>query len=169
MADDKKNELAAKRAAMIAKRFGGNDKGAQAGGKGSMRVKSKGRGGGPQDDKRLGNVLKKMQMQELKGLEEVNMFKDDGSVIHITQPKVTCAYGANTYQIMGRSETKQLTELLPGILSQLGPESMDRLRAYAASMEQAQGAAADGAIAEGDEDDDDDDVPELVENFDEVN
>jgi hypothetical protein len=39
------------------------------------------------DDKKLGGVLKKIGLTDMKGLEEVNIFKDDGSVIHITNPK----------------------------------------------------------------------------------
>lgn len=39
------------------------------------------------DDKKLSGVLKKMALTDLKGVEEVNIFKADGSVIHITAPK----------------------------------------------------------------------------------
>jgi nascent polypeptide-associated complex subunit beta len=49
---------------------------------------------------------------------------------------------------------------LPGILNQLGPESMDRLRKYAESL----GVGAGQSAAE-EEEDDEDDVPDLVENF----
>lgn len=56
--------------------------------------------------------------------------------------------------------------MLPGILNQLGAESMSRLREYAARMQGQQ----QGGIEEedDDEDEDDDDVPELVENFEEA-
>ena len=39
------------------------------------------------DDKKIGGVLKKIGMTDMKGLEEVNIFTDDGNVIHITNPK----------------------------------------------------------------------------------
>jgi nascent polypeptide-associated complex subunit beta len=39
------------------------------------------------DDKKLGSVLKKMSMTSINAVEEVNIFKNDGSVIHITTPK----------------------------------------------------------------------------------
>jgi nascent polypeptide-associated complex subunit beta len=39
------------------------------------------------DDKKLGGVLKKMALQPLNGFEEVNIFLNDGEVIHITTPK----------------------------------------------------------------------------------
>jgi nascent polypeptide-associated complex subunit beta len=39
------------------------------------------------DDKKLSGVLKKMALTDIKGVEEVNIFKNDGTVIHITSPK----------------------------------------------------------------------------------
>ena len=39
------------------------------------------------DDKKLGGVLKKIGMTEMKGMEEVNIFMNDGNVIHIKSPK----------------------------------------------------------------------------------
>lgn len=39
------------------------------------------------DDKKLGGVLKKMGLQPLNNFEEVNIFKSDGEVLHITTPK----------------------------------------------------------------------------------
>jgi nascent polypeptide-associated complex subunit beta len=60
---------------------------------------------------------------------------------------------------------KELTELVPGILSQLGPDSLASLRKLAESYQAVQGQQQGGAA---DDDDDDDDVPDLVENFDAV-
>ena len=40
------------------------------------------------DDKKLQSQLKKLSINPIPGIEEVNMFKDDGSVIHFTNPKV---------------------------------------------------------------------------------
>lgn len=39
------------------------------------------------DDKKLGSVLKKMSMTNINAVEEVNIFKNDGTVIHIVAPK----------------------------------------------------------------------------------
>jgi hypothetical protein len=74
--------LAEARERMIAKRFGGNAMGAKAGGAGSKKVKASGpanKSGG--DDKRISTVFKKMQMTPLNGVEEVNIFKNDGKFI----------------------------------------------------------------------------------------
>ena len=168
MADAAKEALALARQKMIEKRFGGTASGArvQDGGAGSMRLKAKGAHKSGGDDLKLGGVLKKMALTPINGMEEVNIFKADGNVIHIQQPKIQASTPSNTFVVTGSAETKPLQELLPGILHQLGPESMDRLRQYAQSMG-AGGGAAGGSIPEG-EDEDDDEVPELVENFEEA-
>ncbi|CAG8437006.1 10493_t:CDS:2 [Ambispora gerdemannii] len=90
------------------------------------------------DDKKLQSTLKKLNVQPIPQIEEVNMFKDDGNVIHFTAPKVHASVHANTFAIYGQGEDKELTELVPGILNQLGPDSLASLH---------------------------DDIPELVENF----
>jgi nascent polypeptide-associated complex subunit beta len=71
--------------------------------------------------------------------------------------------------VSGPTEVKRLEELLPGILAQLGPESMDYLRAYAESMGAGLKAQKAGmeTVKEGDEEEDDE-VPDLVENFEEA-
>ena len=78
---------------------------------------------------------------------------------------VHAAVGSNTFAIYGTGHVKELTELVPGILNQLGPDSLASLRKLAESyqaIQQGQQRAGAGAGA----DDDDDDVPDLVENFD---
>jgi len=92
------------------------------------------------------------------------MFKEDGQVIHFTAPKVHASVPANTFAIYGHGEEKELTELVPGILNQLGPDSLATLRQLAESLQSKQGA--EGGAGEKPADDDDD-VPDLVENFDE--
>jgi len=59
------------------------------GGKGTVRRKivRKAKPSGAQDDKKLQAALKKLNVQPIQGVEEVNMFKDDGNVLHFTAPK----------------------------------------------------------------------------------
>uniref|UniRef100_A0A3Q3BL83 Transcription factor BTF3 n=1 Tax=Kryptolebias marmoratus TaxID=37003 RepID=A0A3Q3BL83_KRYMA len=83
------------------------------------------------DDKKLQGSLKKLSVNNIAGIEEVNMIKDDGTVIHFNNPKVQASLSANTFAITGHAETKQLTEMLPGILSQLGADSLSSLRKLA--------------------------------------
>lgn len=78
---------------------------------------------------------------------------------------VHAAVSANTFAIYGTGHEKELTELVPGILNQLGPDSLASLRKLAESyqaIQQQRPAGGTGTVAE----DDDDDVPDLVANFD---
>lgn len=63
--------------------------------------------------------------------KQVNMIKDDGTVIHFNNPKVQASLSANTFAITGHAEAKPITEMLPGILSQLGADSLTSLRKLA--------------------------------------
>uniref|UniRef100_A0A8C5XX90 Transcription factor BTF3 n=1 Tax=Microcebus murinus TaxID=30608 RepID=A0A8C5XX90_MICMU len=59
------------------------------------------------------------------------MIKDDGTVIHFNNPKVQASLSANTFAITGHAEAKPITEMFPGILSQLGADSLTSLRKLA--------------------------------------
>ncbi|EFJ48531.1 hypothetical protein VOLCADRAFT_104715 [Volvox carteri f. nagariensis] len=151
------------------------------GGKGSVRRKKKAvHKTTSTDDKRLQNTLKRLGVNTIPGIEEVNIFKDD-TVIHFVNPKVQASIAANTYVISGPSQQKKIQELLPGILNQMGPDSLVHLKKMMQQLGAVGGLpgglgalgglgglasmgapAAGGAAAGGD----DDDVPDLVENFD---
>lgn len=64
---------------------------------------------------------------------------------------------SNTFAIYGNGEDKELTELVPGILNQLGPDSLASLRKLAESYQTMQ--KKDGGDSK---EDDDDDIPDLV-------
>ncbi|KAH7116921.1 NAC domain-containing protein [Dendryphion nanum] len=115
------------------------------------------------DDKKLQAQLKKINVQPIQAIEEVNMFKSDGNVIHFSAPKVHASVPANTFAIYGNGEEKELTELVPGILNQLGPDSLASLRKLAESYQSMQKEKGEEAK----DDDDDEDIPDLVagENF----
>ena len=65
---------------------------------------------------------------------------------------------SNTFAIYGNGEDKELTELVPGILNQLGPDSLASLRKLAESYQTMQKKEGGGDA----KDDDDDDIPDLV-------
>merc|ERR1712137_1170287 len=97
------------------------------GGKGSVRRKKKAvHKTTTTDDKRLQSTLKRIGVNAIPGIEEVNIFKDD-TVIHFTNPKVQASIAANTYVVSGPSQTKKLQDLLPGIINQLGPDNLAHL------------------------------------------
>ena len=66
---------------------------------------------------------------------------------------------SNTFAVYSNGEDKELTELVPGILNQLGPDSLASLRKLAESYQSMQKKDGEGAK----DDEDDDDIPDLVE------
>ncbi|KAK4048126.1 Nascent polypeptide-associated complex subunit beta [Microbotryomycetes sp. JL201] len=157
------------------------------GGKGSARRKVVPKSGVSGNDTKLQTALKKLNVQAMTGVEEVNMFLENQNVLNFTAPKgksrlgsscnghltditlvlsVHAAMGANTFAIYGRGQEKELTELVPGILPQLGPEHVAGLRRIAESY-QAQQAAAGASGPDGQtqtiQEADEDEVPELVD------
>merc|ERR1712187_440485 len=113
------------------------------------------------DDKQLQAQLKRLGVNSIPGIEEVNMFTESGSVIHFSAPKVQASVAANTYVITGHGENKRLEELLPGIINQLGPDNLVNLKRIAEGYAAASAAEKDGAKKEGG----DDDIPDIGENF----
>ncbi|KAG8044356.1 hypothetical protein GUJ93_ZPchr0715g29014 [Zizania palustris] len=138
------------------------------GGKGTMRRKKKAvHKTATTDDKRLQSTLKRVGVNTIPAIEEVNIFKDD-LVIQFVNPKVQASIAANTWVVSGTPQTKKLQDVLPGIINQLGPDNMEHLKRIAEEMQKQ--VAAAGAAARAKEENDDDDVPELVpgETFEEV-
>lgn len=142
------------------------------GGKGTPRRKKKIVHSTPAtDDKKLQSSLKKLSVNTIPGIEEVNIIKNDGTVIHFNNPKAQASLPTNTFAITGHGENKSISEMLPGILTQLGPQDLNQLKKIASQFVSKGGASLDsvaggsgaaGATAG------DDDVPDLVENFEEV-
>ncbi|KAJ3680242.1 hypothetical protein LUZ60_016520 [Juncus effusus] len=143
------------------------------GGKGSVRRKKKAvHKTATTDDKRLQSTLKRVGVNSIPAIEEVNIFKDD-VVIQFQNPKVQASIAANTWVVSGSPQTKKLQDLLPSIINQLGPDSMDHLRRLAEQFQKEAGVTAGGADVAGlgsVPEEDDEDVPDLVpgETFEEV-
>merc|ERR1719318_382799 len=134
------------------------------GGKGTVRRKKKiVHNTATTDDKKLQSTLKKLSVNTIPGIEEVNMIRDDGTVIHFNNPKVQASPSANTFAVTGHGENKMLTEMLPSIINQLGAEGIGNLRKLADRLPKQTAQVA----AENVEKSEDDGVPDLEENFDE--
>mmetsp|Transcript_12702 Transcript_12702/g.35858 ORF Transcript_12702/g.35858 Transcript_12702/m.35858 type:complete len:147 (+) Transcript_12702:76-516(+) len=127
------------------------------GGKGTARRKRKAvhkSSGG--DDKKLQLTLNKLGTTSVQSIEQVNMFRADGMVLHFTNPKVQAAFSSRTCVVTGAPELKSLQEILPEIIQQLGPEmlgTISKLGESASAQAAAQGGAADA----------DDELPDLVD------
>lgn len=120
-------------------------------------------------------------MQQLQDIDEVNMFKDDHTVIHFRKPQskwiffqmrlvpriilnifssASFSVRENLLVVSGSPETKSLKEMMPDILKQVGPQQYQFLKEQIGAGVEGKADAAD---------DDDDDVPELVGTFEDVN
>merc|ERR1719284_1832293 len=129
------------------------------GGKGTVRRKKKVvHRMNSTDDKRLQNTLKRLGINSIPAIEEVNLFMDNGEVVHFTNPKVQASIAANTYVIIGVAETRKLQDLFPGILNQVDKSVLPSLKKIAEQYNP-------DAQEDDDDDDDDEEVPDLVENF----
>ncbi|OAF70254.1 NAC-beta [Intoshia linei] len=124
------------------------------GGKGSARRKKKvcHKTQGT-DDKKLQANLKKLNCNTIPGIEEVNIIKKDCSVVNFQNPKVQGCLNSNTFIISGHGIDKNITEMLPGIIPQLGP---DIARIWRDVLGDAKNV------------EEDDEIPELVGDFDTV-
>ncbi|EGB06037.1 hypothetical protein AURANDRAFT_30044 [Aureococcus anophagefferens] len=158
---------------MIARRFGGVAADSRTGGKGTARRKKKTmHKTASSDDKKIGATLKKLGCTAIPDIQEVNMRGPGGEVIHFGQPRVQASIGANTFVVSGATDTKRLEQLMPGIMSQLGPENEPAIKKIqemmgATGMSMGQMADPNRSNLEGsdDSDSDDGDIPELVEDF----
>jgi nascent polypeptide-associated complex subunit beta len=127
------------------------------GGKGSVRRKRKAvHRSGNAGNQKLQVAFQRLGLQQLDAIDEVNMFKEDGTVLNFQQPTTSANVQSRTFVVQGTPQQKTVQELLPGILTQMGPEGIQ-------SLQSAMGAASAAEGADGD----DDDVPDLVESFDE--
>ncbi|XP_044357699.1 nascent polypeptide-associated complex subunit beta-like [Triticum aestivum] len=59
------------------------------------------------DDKRLQSTLKRVGVNTIPAIEEVNIFKDD-LVIQFINPKVQASIATNTWVVSGTSQTKSM-------------------------------------------------------------
>eukprot|EP01127_Copromyxa_protea_P013944 TRINITY_DN3808_c0_g1_i1.p2 TRINITY_DN3808_c0_g1~~TRINITY_DN3808_c0_g1_i1.p2 ORF type:complete len:144 (-),score=50.21 TRINITY_DN3808_c0_g1_i1:25-456(-) len=87
---------------------------ARTGGKGSVRRKKKvQRKAQGNDEKKIQSALKGLGLNPIPGIDQVDLIKDDGSVLIFKNPRLQAAPNANTYIITGTPETKTLRDLFP--------------------------------------------------------
>jgi len=147
------------RAKLVKERLAKLQDSVRTGGKGSVRRKKKAvHKVNATDDKRLQTTLKRLAVNVIPGIEEVNLFKEDGNVIQFKNPKVQASITANTYVVSGTPADKKMEELLPEMLQSFNPEQLNSLKQMLAQ----QNAAGEKPVNPAAEDDD---VPPLVGTF----
>ena len=139
--------------AKLAQRFGDNTR---LGGKGTMRRKMKVQHKtNAVDDKKLTNSIKKLGIQPMQGIDEANFFREDNMIMHFQNPKVQANIKDNFFVVSGPNEVKSVRDLMPGILTQLGPNSAKVLQDLLKEVKETKN--------------EEDEVPELVDqNFEDI-
>lgn len=87
------------------------------------------------------SLVKKVGAQQL-GVDEVNFFRDDNTVMHFSRPDAYASIQNNTFIVSGEPETKTIKDLLPDIIQQLGPKQHKLLKDLVSSSTE---SAADEA------------------------
>ncbi len=98
-----------------------------------------------------------IEARKLNDIQEVNIFKDDNTVVHFKKPSLEYSPKEKVSFLTGPSENKHIKDLLPNILRQLGPKQFDFMKDYAETLKGKE--KKDTKI---------DEAPELVEDFEEV-
>lgn len=89
-------------------------------------------------------------------MNEINIFKDDNTVVHFKKPSLEYSFKEKVSFVSGTHEIKAIKDLLPGILKQLGPKQYEFVKDFANSLKNKKKSEK---IEE---------APELVEDFEEV-
>ena len=128
----------------------------QIGGKGTQRRKHqpKHRGGKVEVDKKIEAVAKKAQSRKLNDVTEINIFKDDNTVIQFKKPTLEYSFKEKVSFVSGVHETKNLKDVFTTLIKQLGPKQFNLMKDYSEALKN-KDKAKDKA----------DDAPELVEDF----
>merc|ERR1711935_855008 len=138
--------------ARLKERFGKT----QIGGKGTQRRKHKHvQKTVVTEDKKLNAAVKKFDPKTIPDIDECNMFRDDNTVLHMRKPQVQYSFREQLLVLQGNPETKNLKDMMPEILKQVGPQQFGYLKDIISQ------AANPTAAAEAE--DEDDGPPPLVQ------
>lgn len=115
-------------------------------------------------DKRITALAKKAGARSLGEVTEINVFRDDNTILNFKKPKIEYSHKEKISFVVGIPESKrkqiylyslEIKDLLPGILKQLGPKQLGFIKDYAESLKNVTEKPKEEA-------------PELVEDFEEV-
>jgi len=168
----KDEEIAAARE-KLKNRFGN----AKLGGKGTVRRKKKAsaKSSNAADDKKLMTNLKRLNLQQIPDISEITMLMEDDTVLRFNTPKLQANIHANTFVVSGQSQKQSLDEAGQEVKDMmLGTSGMETTMSHLAAQIAQGGLSGEPAEGDGGDENDndnannDDDVPDLVDNFEEV-
>ena len=140
----------------LAAKFGNT----QIGGKGTQKreKEAKHRGNKVEADKKIQALSKKAGARKINEVSEINIFKDDNTVAQLKTPSLEYSFKEKVSFVSGVSETKNIKDILPGIIKQLGPKQFEFMKEYAETLKAKDKKKTDKI----------EEAPELVEDFEEV-
>ena len=140
----------------LAAKFGNT----QIGGKGTQKRKkdAKHRGNKVEADKKIITLANKAGARKINEVSEINIFKDDNNVVQLKKPTLEYSFKEKVSFVSGTSETKNIKDILPGIIKQLGPKQFEFVKEYAETLKSKDKKKGEKI----------DEAPELVEDFEEV-
>ncbi|KAH3902138.1 probable Nascent polypeptide-associated complex subunit beta [Saccharomycodes ludwigii] len=128
--------------------------------------------GQSKDDTKLQSQVSKLNSVNIRDVAEANFFKEDGTVLHFDTVGIQTAPQHNTTVFYGTAKEKQLQDLFPTIIPQMGQDSINALTQMAnqiKDMQEKEKSTAGQDAKEGDKKEEDG-IPTLVEGqtFDDV-
>ena len=140
----------------LAAKFGNT----QIGGKGTQKRKkaAKHRGNKVEADNKIQALSKKAGARKINEVSEINIFKDDNTVVQLKKPSLEYSFKEKVSFVSGVSDTKNIKDILPGIIKQLGPKQFEFMKEYAETLKAKDKKKTDKI----------EEAPELVEDFEEV-
>jgi nascent polypeptide-associated complex subunit beta len=126
------------------------------GGKGTARRKIKKVTKSANEDPKVKNTLKKLNVRPLPDIDDVKFYMEDQSVLEFKNPRVQIQQQTSTLVVQGKFVKKTMDEVAPDLMKQMGMTESD----FASLQQQTE---TEEKKTEGDKKDDD--LPEL-ESFD---
>lgn len=102
---------------------------------GGSRVKTKKNNKFDSDDTKLMEELKKLNSKRIEEVSEANFFMNNGKVIHFNRVSVQKTDSENILAFTGIPREKNISELIPQILPQLGVENLEFLKQMAQKLQ----------------------------------
>lgn len=134
----------------------------QVGGKGTARRKKRAqKPTNGVDMKKIQSVTSRFRCQAFPAIGEVTMMRKDGTCLYFSNPKLQASVASNTYVLTGNPQEKLIKDL-PQQLNPMDLSAFLNDPKFQKLLEESQANQSKTAAGE------DDDIPDLVENFEDV-
>ncbi|KAL7068525.1 NAC domain-containing protein [Cryptosporidium serpentis] len=135
----------------------------QVGGKGTARRKKRAqKPAGGIDLKKLQTITNRFRCQAFPAIGDITMMRSDGTCLHFANPKLQASVTSNTYIISGNGQEKKIKDL-PRQVNQMDLSAFLNDPKFRKLLQDSQSGNAPNLQSN-----EEDDIPDLVENFEEI-